>query len=416
VETVENNELMTRVGKGTPAGELLRRYWHPIGAAVELDDLVTKKVRLLGEDLVLYKDKQGRFGLVEEQCPHRRASLLYGFATEHGLRCPYHGWEFNAQGKCVNQPFEKSDAFKEKIALNGYPVEELGGMLFAYLGPLPAPLLPRLDGYVAENTIKALGYAVIPCNWLQIVETSADPVHAEWLHGRYAEYQAEKDGLTNHISASHAKIDFREFRYGMTKHRLMEGQSEDSDDWKTGHPLLFPTTLAVGNGDENRRSYAFQLRVPMDDDHTMHFWFHAYSPPEGAEVPPRLLAKIHMHEVPFKWEDGPLKGRFRTDHIDGQDIMAWLTQGPIADRTVENLGASDMGVMTYRRMLKREIKKVQNGEDPIGVIRDPAENERIDLPNEKNKKHFRGSFRTFINRTHMKFSPIVEDIGLVFEP
>jgi 5,5'-dehydrodivanillate O-demethylase len=412
METVENNEMMTRVGKGTPGGELLRRYWHPIAAAVELEDNPTKKIRLLGEDLVLFRDKQGRPGLIEEHCPHRRASLVYGFATEQGLRCPYHGWEFDAKGACVNQPFEKAASFKDTIRVNGYPVEELGGLIFAYLGPLPAPLLPRYDGYVAEGTIKALGHAVIPCNWLQIVETSADPVHAEWLHGRYIEYQNEKEGLTNHISAGHDKIDFREFEYGMTKHRLMVGQPEDSDDWKVGHPLVFPTTLAVGNGDADRRSYAFQLRVPMDDENTMHFWFHAYAPPAGAQVPPRLFERIHMHEVPFKGENG----RYRTDHIDGQDIMAWLTQGRIADRTAEKLGASDIGILTYRRILKREIKKVQRGEDPIGVIRDPAKNVRIDLPNEKNKKHFRGSFRTFLSRTHMRFSPIAEDLGLVFEP
>lgn len=413
METTEQNELMTRVGKGTPGGELLRRYWHPIAAAVELEEHRTKRVRLLGEDLVLFRDRQGRLGLVQEHCPHRRASLAYGFTTENGIRCAYHGWEFNTQGECVAQPFEKNNTtFRDKVSIDGYPVEELGGLVFAYLGPEPRPLLPRYDGFVAEGTIRALGWAVIPCNWLQIVETSVDPVHAEWLHGRYIEYQNEQEGLTTHISASHQKIDFREFEYGITKHRLLAGQSEDGDDWKIGHPVLFPTTLAVGNGDVDRRSYAFQLRVPMDDENTLHFWYHAYMPPEGASVPPRLLSRVHLHEVPFV-EGG---GRYRTDHIDAQDIMAWLTQGRIADRSRENLGASDQGVALYRRMLKREIKKVQRGEDPIGVIRDPARNARIDLPNEKNKKHFRGSFRTFIKRTHMRFSPIVEELGMVYEP
>jgi 5,5'-dehydrodivanillate O-demethylase oxygenase subunit len=413
MESPEDNRTMTQVGKGTPGGELLRRYWHPIGATAEFTLNATKRVRLLGEDLVLFKDRQSRYGLIQEHCPHRRASFAYGFATEQGIRCPYHGWEFDAQGKCVNQPFERDSCeFRDKVAAEAYPVEELGGMLFAYLGPKPVPLLPRFDGFVSEGAIRLLGWAVIPCNWLQIVETSVDPVHAEWLHGRFTEYENEQEGLKTHISASHKKIDFREFEWGITKHRLLEGQSEEDEDWKVGHPIVFPTMLAVGNGDEDRRSYAFQMRVPMDDENTMHFWYHAYMPPQGAQVPPRLLKKMHLHEVLYKGEND----RFRTDHIDAQDIIAWLTQGTIADRTKENLGASDMGVALYRKILKREIKKVQRGEDPIGVIRDPAKNLRIDLPNEKNKKHFRGSFRTFIKRTHVRFSPILEELGLVYEP
>jgi 5,5'-dehydrodivanillate O-demethylase len=348
---------------------------------------------------------------VEEHCPHRRASLAYGFVTEKGIRCPYHGWEFDTKGQCVNQPFERSAAFTENTRTPAYLVQELGGLLFAYLGPAPVPLLPCFDGFLAEGAIRLMGWAEIPCNWMQIVETSLDPVHAEWLHGRYLEYQNEKAGIKTHISAPHLKIDFNEFEYGITKHRLLEGGSEDEDDWKVGHPIVFPTMLAVGNGDAHQRLYAFQIRVPMDDTHTMHFWYHAYMPPEGAEVPPHLKQRIHLHEVPFKEGD-----RLRVDHIDGQDIMAWLIQGPIADRSRESLARSDMGVSLYRRMLKREIRKVQGGDDPMGVIRDPAKNVRIDLPNERNKKHFRGGFKTFVKMTHMRFSPIVDDLGAVFEP
>lgn len=413
METEEQNRLLTQVGKGTPTGELMRRYWHPVAAAVELKEKWTKKVRLLGEDLVLFRDRQGRLGLIEERCPHRRASFLHGIPTENGIRCPYHGWEFSAEGKCLNQPFEKENAaFREKVGIDGYAVEELGGMIFAYLGPAPRPLLPRYDGLVAEGAIRMLGRAVIPCNWLQIVETSLDPVHAEWLHGRSLEFQQEQAGIKTHISAPHIKIDFREFEYGITKHRLLQGQSEEGDDWKVGHPVVFPTMLAVGNGDPDRRAYVFQMRVPMDDENTLHFWYHAYLPPENASVPPYLREGVHIHDVPFMYENG----EYRIDHIDGQDIMAWLTQGTVADRSRENLGASDMGIAMYRRMLKREIKKMERGEDPMGVIRDPARNQRIDLPNEVGKKHFRGSFRTFLSRTHARFSPIAEPLGMVYEP
>ena len=415
METIEQNQDLTRVGRGTPAGELLRRYWHPIAALSELDDNLhgTKRVKLLGEQLVLFRDTQGRLGLIAEQCPHRRASFAYGMATADGIRCPYHGWEFSAQGKCLDQPFGKDNpAFREKVSIDNYPVQELGGLVFAYLGPQPQPLLPRFDGLVVEGAVRTLGRAELPCNWLQIVETSVDPVHAEWLHGRYIEFAHEAPGVKTHISAPHEKIAFNEFEYGITKHRLLAGQSEESDDWKVGHPIVFPTTLAVGNGDAHRRSYVFQMRVPMDDENTLHFWYHAYMPPQGATVPSHLLQKVHIHEVQFMNADGT----YRVDHIDGQDIMAWLTQGRVADRSRENLAASDQGVALYRKILKREIKKVQRGEDPMGVIRDAARNERIDLPNERDKKHFKGGFVEFQRRTHMRFSPVLQEIGKIYEP
>ena len=414
METKEQNELMTRVGKGTPAGELLRRYWHPIAASVDLEKEWTVPVTLLGEKLVLFKDRSGKLGLIEEECPHRRATFARGMPTQNGIRCPYHGWEFSGTGECLSQPFERAagSAFRDKVHIKGYPVEELGGLIFAYLGPLPAPLLPRFDGFVQDGAIRLLGRAVVPCNWLQIVETSLDPVHAEWLHGRNIEYMAEKDKLKTHVSATHLKIDFHEFEYGITKHRLLEGMSEQSDDWQIGHPIVFPTMLAVGNGDPDRRSYIFQIRVPMDDENTLHFWYHAYQPPEGSVVPPYLLNRVHTHDVPLRDE----KGDYRLDHIDGQDAMAWMMQGRIADRTRENLGASDQGIVLYRKLLKREIQKVQEGKEPMNVFRDPAKNQRLDLPNERNKKHFKGGFVAFAKFTHVRFSSVFDGLGEVFEP
>jgi len=138
MESVEQNKLLTEVGKGKPMGELMRRYWQPIGAAIEMENKWTKRIRLLGEDLVLFKDRQGRLGLIAEQCPHRRASFAHGIPTENGIRCPYHGWEYNAQGKCINQPNELDKcAFRDKVSTDAYPVEEMGGMLFAYMVPNP---------------------------------------------------------------------------------------------------------------------------------------------------------------------------------------------------------------------------------------------------------------------------------------
>ena len=255
-----------------------------------------------------------------------------------------------------------------------YAVEEMGGVIWAYLGPAETkPLLPRLDGFVAEGTIRMLGTRVVPCNWLQIMENSLDPVHTEWLHGHTYEFIKEQKGQAQKvaISAHHEKIAFREFDHGITKHRLLTGQSEDCDDWKVGHPIVFPNILSVGAGDErvNSRYYAFQIRVPVDDTHTLHLWYTAYVPPKGAKVAPHLLDKVHTYDVPYKDKNGD----FILDNVDAQDIMAWITQGAIADRTSENLGASDNGIALYRRVLRREIKKVEEGLDPMFTFRDPAQ-------------------------------------------
>jgi 5,5'-dehydrodivanillate O-demethylase len=411
--TAEQNQRLTRVGPGTPGGNLLRRYWQPIAALPELSGRWTKRVRLLGEDLVLFKDREGRFGLVEEFCPHRRASLGYGLPTRDGLRCPYHGWEFGRDGRCLSMPFEADKGtFRERNAIRAYPVEELGGLLFAYLGPEPRPLLPRYDGFVAEGTIRMLGRATVPVNWLQIMENSLDPVHTEWLHGHQYEFLKEQEGVKVAISAPHEKIAFNEFEYGITKHRLLAGHSEASDDWKVGHPVVFPNILSVGNGDEKSRYYAFQIRVPVDDTHTQHFWYTAYVPPAGAAVDPRLTEKVHLYDVPFL----DSAGEFILDNVESQDIMAWVTQGPIADRTLEHLGASDQGIAMYRRVLDREISKVEQGLDPMATLRDPAKNHRIDLPNERKKHHNSEGLRSWMMRTHAAYSPILDDLIDLFEP
>jgi 5,5'-dehydrodivanillate O-demethylase len=312
----------------------------------------------------------------------------------------------------LNQPNERDNArLRENAKTAAYPVEELNGMLFAYLGPEPRPLLPRWDGFVAEGSIRMLGRSLIPVNWLQAMENSLDPIHTEWLHGHTYEFVKEQEGAKVAISARHEKIAFNEFAYGITKHRLLAGHSEDSDDWRIGHPVVFPNMLSVGNGDENSRYYAFQIRVPVDDTHTMHLWYTAYMPPKGVEVPPHLLDKVHVYEVP--WQDE--NGEFIVDNIDGQDMMAWITQGAIADRTNEHLGGSDEGVAFYRKMLAREIKKVERGQDPIAVFRDAAQNQRIYLPNERKKHHNSDGFGNWIMRTHAAYSPIAPDLISIFE-
>ena len=413
--TAEQNEMLTRIGPGTPCGEMMRRYWHPIAAVSEMDGRWTKRVRLLGEDLVLFKDRKGRFGLITEQCPHRRASLAYGIPTDDGIRCPYHGWAFGHEGQCLEQPNEPAkSSFKNKVKTPAYAIEEMGGVFWAYMGPAESkPLVPRIDGFVAKGTVRMLGRAVVPCNWLQIMENSLDPVHTEWLHGHTYEFVKEQQGQGHKvaISARHEKIAFREFEHGITKHRLLAGHSEEDDDWKVGHPVVFPNILSVGNGDETSRYYAFQIRVPADDTHTLHLWYTAYVPPKGEKVAAELLDKVHVYDVPLKGADG----EYIMDNIDGQDMAVWCTQGPIADRTKEALGASDNGIALYRRVLRREIKKVEQGSDPMFTFRDATRNSRIDLPNERKKHHNSEGIRSWIMRTHAAYSPIADDVIRIFD-
>ena len=191
------NERLTSIMPGTPMGNLFRRYWHPIAASAELgpapEGRPTKAVRVLGEDLVLYKDRSGTLGLIDRLCAHRRVDLSYGIPEEHGLRCMYHGWLYDETGQCIEQPFEETvhpdGRFKEKVRVASYPVEELGGLVFAYLGPQPAPLLPRWEPFQWEDGWSDIGTAELPCNWLQCMENSLDPVHLEWLHGYWGVWQ-----------------------------------------------------------------------------------------------------------------------------------------------------------------------------------------------------------------------------------
>ena len=167
--TVEQNEELTSVGPGTPMGELLRRYWYPIAFEQDFDSVLTKTVRLLGENWTLFKTpKSGRYGIVAEHCPHRRASLTYGVVHEDGIRCGYHGWKFDFDGQCVEQPAETDNQnFRDRVQQKAGKAQTLAGMVWVYVGPDPTPELPRFDVFVMDG-IKDCGYTTLPCNWLHV--------------------------------------------------------------------------------------------------------------------------------------------------------------------------------------------------------------------------------------------------------
>ncbi len=371
----EQNDRLTRVGPDTPMGRLLRRYWQPVGTVLDMDKEPVQQIRILGEDLTLYRSRTGDYGLVAERCPHRLVSLEYGIPDALGLRCPYHGWLFDKTGACLEMPYDDrinpESKYKDRIKIKAYPVENLNGLLFAYMGPQPAPLLPRWDVLVQDGFDSGIQIHNLPCNWLQCMDNAADPMHFEYLHAELGNYTLERMGKPPAMTRrAHVAIEFDLFKYGMMKRRLLEGESEDVDDWTTGHPLLFPNILAVGGADWP----TLQYRVPVDDENTIQFAFRTIRRKPGAEPKPQTIVHSKLFDD---------NGKIVADNIPAQDMLAWVMQGKICDRTQENLAASDRGVMLYHRMLQEEMARAERGEDPMGVIRDRSENEpMIDLSRE----------------------------------
>ncbi|MCH8198493.1 MAG: hypothetical protein IIA54_00285 [Chloroflexi bacterium] len=223
--------------------------------------------------------------------------------------------------------------------------------------------------------------AELPCNWLQCQENSHDPVHLEWLHGYWGVHQqrekARKEGgepdTMPIIPRHHKKIGFSEFEHGIIKRRIVDDATEEDADWKTGHPALFPHILYVGD----MRQSNLQFRVPIDDTHTLHVTWFFYKAAPGAE--PLVQESVPYFNVPLYDDDGALI----PDLVNHQDFLAWITQGPNADRTLEKLGESDRGIILLRKQLKEQLAIVADGGDPMNVFRDPARNECITLPLER---------------------------------
>ena len=368
------NDRLTQVGPGTPCGELMRRYWIPIAPYAQLVENPVRKVRILGEDLILYRDASKNLGLIGDRCLHRRVDLQHGIPDACGLRCPYHGWLYDASGTCIEQPLEAQPERGISRKLAGYPVQELGGLVFAYLGPLPAPALPRWDLYVWPNAIRQIAINVLDCNWLQCQENTADPTHSVWAHGYFFQYALEQSGQLERAQAGlhtlHGRIKMgvgvkeiyaEPTPTGMTKGIAYSKElGADADSVNQSHMVIFPFCTRTGKAGAPRSE--FQLRVPIDDTHTMHICYQVYAAPAEVEVP-------HQDVVP--WYEPPrfdADGEPILDYVLAQDMALWLAQGPVCDRTVEVLGRTDVALAFLRRQLDEQIGLVEAGKTPLNVF------------------------------------------------
>jgi 5,5'-dehydrodivanillate O-demethylase len=383
--TSEQNERITRVGPGTAGGSLLRRYWHPVAAVSELTaERPLKRIRILGEDLVVYRAEGGQYGLLGEHCSHRGTSLYYGFLEDGGLRCPYHGWLYDASGRCLEQPFEPAQSLmKHTLRHPAYPAQELGGMLFAYLGPPDKqPLLPRWDILVwTHGTRKLQIRPVLNCNWLQAEENTADFVHTFFLHGWTSLRQNGSDPNVGFFTRPFARYGFQPCPWGIIKSWEYEGEKAGSG-W--GNLVLFPTMLR-----QTDVMSTMHWRVPIDDEHTTIFQVSFRPTPDGSDVPAEAAPPIE-YEPSWRGTDGD----YHLQTFSSQDGMAWETQGARFDRSREHLGCSDRGIAMLRQMLLQQIDVVEEGGDPMALVWDAAENACINLEGWASPRDLRAGART----------------------
>src|SRR5688572_30006006 len=391
--SAEQNELMTRIGGGTPAGRLLRNYWQPVALVDEMhSNRPVKAVRLLGENLVLFKDERGRYGLMDRHCPHRGADLAYGRLEDGGLRCAFHGWLFDAAGKCIETPAEpEGSRLCEHIKTRSYPVVEKSGILFAYLGAGEPPAFPAFDCFVApgEYTFAFKGYW--DCNWLQALEVGIDPAHASWLH-RFFEDEDPTQSYGRQFRATPVDSELpmskvlREFDrpeirvertpYGMRLHTLRKIDGSKTHLRVTN--ILFPQAFVIPMSPEMTIS---QFHVPVDDYGC--YWYSIFTS-FGAPVDKDTMRNQRLKTYPAP-DYRPLVGRHNGRgfapreqrkatftgmgfDINIHDQWACESQGRIQDRTRENLGSTDKGIVLYRRILLEAIEKNQAGEKPPMVL------------------------------------------------
>ena len=360
----DENDLLTRVGPGTPCGEMLRRYWWPIGfSELVAEKQSPTKVRLLSEDFVLFRNGAGHLGLLELHCSHRGTSLEFGRVEDQGIRCCYHGWLYDTAGRCLEQPAEPADStFKDRIRHPAYKVRESAGFIFAYLGPDPAPLLPRYDLFLQENGERVIGAGTEYCNWLQRAENSVDQTHLVALHA--PEYPQ--------MALKRPEIGWQKTVYGAKVTMHVPGVSKP----KHSH-WVFPSHTRHTTARKDRvPDHAIRFRVPTDDTTTKTFWLRFTPNDEANRGRPLRLKTVGFEDdkpgVYTRVNDG-WWGIASHD----QDRVAQESQGEIYDRRNEHLGASDEGVILLRQTIKESIDAVRQGRDPFWILRSPEENEKI---------------------------------------
>lgn len=394
------NEEITRVGKGQPAGEVLRRYWQPVALLDELDGKrPVVPVKIMGENLVLFRDEEGELGLIARQCPHRGADLCFGRLEDNGLRCPFHGWHFDRTGQCVEQPGEpEGSRMHERIKTVSYPVEERNGIIFAYMGPGEPPAFPNFDCFRAPDTHVFAFKGLWECNWLQAMEVGIDPAHASFLH-RFLQDEDPDDGYGKQFRDKAAnteipmtkllrdyprpEIQVEETEYGMRLIALRH-----MDDGRTHVRVtnqIFPEAICIPM---SREMTITQWHVPVDDE-TCYWYsmFTSFDKPVNKEV--MRAQRLEEHRLP---DYAPLKNKRNNYGFDpdeqgtmtytgmGMDINVhdqWAVEsmGRIQDRTEEHLGKTDAGIIRYRRMLRAAIKSLAEGEEQALPMRngtDPA--------------------------------------------
>jgi 5,5'-dehydrodivanillate O-demethylase len=348
----EDNMLLTRVGPGTPCGEMLRRYWWPVWFSERLTDKPVP-VRLLGEDLVLFRSGNGRVGLLDRYCPHRGTSLEFGRVEDCGVRCCYHGWLLDADGRCLDQPAEPADSqFKHRIRHTAYAVREVAGLVFAYLGPAPAPAFPRYDLLFAEDRNRVVMAREAHANWLQRAENIVDPHHIMALHA----------SIYPEIALQRPEVTWEAKPYGV---RMV---SDYPNGLKDVHHHLFPAAIRVNVVRVGQQpSQLLLFNTPLDDGETIYFLVWAY-PAETGKATLKTAELQRTVRGEYRRVDDGWWGIWERD----QDDAAQDNQGPgrIADRTREHLGTSDRGIILFRKMLREAIDAVARGEDPLGVSRD----------------------------------------------
>lgn len=362
-----HNARLTEVGRGTPMGELLRRYWHPVGLSTDAAD-TPRPVKILGEELILFRDGQGRAGLVYPRCCHRGTTLYYGKVEERGIRCCYHGWLFDVEGHCLEMPCEPNPTGAQchRVRQPWYPVEERYGLIFAYLGPPQRkPVLPRYEcletlepGEFVEADDSSLGsggIVIAPCNWLQHFENVVDPYHVPILHGTFSGPQFVEQ------MAAFPKVKFEYGRQGVKSTSIRPGP--DGKSFRRVTEAVVPTLRVVPNPRVAQYGMVESIgwTLPIDDTH-----YRIY-------VAGRVREKGELAKFKSRYNGKAWAELTAAEHqrFPG-DVEAQVGQGPITFHSEEHLMSSDQGVSMLRILLQKQIDIVAGGGDPLGVAFDDA--------------------------------------------